>query len=129
MSRQCSTAPLPESEPPPFIVRMFYSSYFYLSLASGLGAFVAWMIFEPFFDDDRVGRSRFQWAAILMFPTVMGFVGLFLGAAEGIMCRNLQRAADLRGRRAGDRLRRRLRRVDSRRRSFTSSWSHRGRNS
>ena len=28
-----------------------------------------------------------------MFPTVVGFVGLFLGAAEGIMCRNLRRAA------------------------------------
>ena len=28
---------LPESEPQPFIVRLFYSSYFYLSLASGLG--------------------------------------------------------------------------------------------
>jgi FHA domain len=84
---------LPESEPPPFIVRMFYSSYFYLSLASGLGAFLAWMIFEPFFDDDPVGRSRYPWAAVLMFPTVAGFIGLFLGAAEGIMCRNPQRAA------------------------------------
>ena len=35
-----------------------------------------------------VGRG-----GVLLFPTVMGFVGLFLGAAEGIMSRNLQRAA------------------------------------
>ena len=79
---------LPEAEPQPFLVRMFYSSYFYLSLASGLGAFLAWLIIEPFFDDDRGGPSKFQWAALLMFPTVAGFIGLFLGAAEGIMCRN-----------------------------------------
>ena len=38
---------LSEVEPPPFFVRMFYSSYLYLSLASGLGGFVAWMIIEP----------------------------------------------------------------------------------
>jgi hypothetical protein len=28
-----------------------------------------------------------------MFPMVAGSIGLFLGAAEGIMCRNLSRAA------------------------------------
>jgi FHA domain len=81
---------LPTSDPPPFIVRVFYSSYFYLSLASGLGAFLAWMILEPFIDDNNPGLEV---GGILLFPTVMGFVGLFLGAAEGIMCRNLQRAS------------------------------------
>jgi hypothetical protein len=85
---------LPEAEPPPFIIRMLFSSYFYLSLASGVGAFVAWMIMEPFFDDHTVGQQeKFQVGALLMFPTVAGFVGLFLGAAEGIMCRNPRRAA------------------------------------
>jgi FHA domain len=84
---------MPEATAQPLIVRVFYSSYFYLSLAGGLGAFVAWMLLEPFFDDDLIGRQQFQWAAVLMFPTVMGFVGLFLGAAEGIICRNLPRAA------------------------------------
>src|SRR3974377_2485925 len=68
---------MPEATPQPFIVRVFYSSYFYLSFAGGVGAFVAWMMLEPFFDDDRIGRAEFQWAAVLMFPTVMGFVGLF----------------------------------------------------
>ncbi|HKI20946.1 MAG TPA: FHA domain-containing protein, partial [Isosphaeraceae bacterium] len=84
---------MPEATTQPFIVRVFYSSYFYLSMAGGLGALIAWMFLEPFFDDDVIGRARFQWAAVLMFPTVMGFVGLFLGAAEGIICRNIQRAA------------------------------------
>jgi hypothetical protein len=84
---------LPEATKQPFIVRVVYSSYFYLSLAGGLGALIAWMILEPFFDDEAIGRQQFQWAAVLMFPTVMGFVGLFLGAAEGIICRNIRRAS------------------------------------
>src|SRR5947209_161713 len=84
---------LPEAESPPWIVRVLYSSYFYLSLASGLGAFVAWMIIEPFFDDTAIIQRRFQLGNFLLFPTVAGFIGMFLGAAEGIMCRNVQRAA------------------------------------
>jgi hypothetical protein len=84
---------LPEAEPQPWILRVFYSSYFYLSLASGLGGGVAWMIIEPFFNDRAIIQGQHQWANILLFPTVAGFIGLFLGAAEGIMCRNPQRAA------------------------------------
>jgi hypothetical protein len=80
---------LPEVEPPPFIVRVFYSSYFYLSLAGGLGACIGWMILEPFFNDNTEGLEI---GDVLMFPAVTGFTGLFLGAAEGIMSRNLQRA-------------------------------------
>jgi FHA domain len=80
---------LPEVEPQPWILRVVYSSYFYLSLASGLGAFVAWAILEPFLED----RQGLGLAYVLMFPMVMGFSGMFLGAAEGIMCRNAGRAA------------------------------------
>ena len=84
---------LPETSPQPFIIRVLYSSYFYLSLASGLGAFLAWLVLEPFFDDKQAAQQHFQWAALLLFPTVAGAIGMFLGAAEGIMCRNAQRAA------------------------------------
>jgi hypothetical protein len=84
---------VPEAEPQPWILRVLYSSVVYLSVASGLGAFAAWMLLEPFFDDDPLNRRGLQLAYVLMFPTVMGFVGLFLGAAEGIMCRNARRAA------------------------------------
>lgn len=83
---------LPEAEAQPFLVRVLYSSYLYLSLASGLGAFIAWMIIEPFIDDRKLAEDS-GLMGLLLFPTVAGFVGLFLGAAEGIMCRNLQRAA------------------------------------
>jgi Inner membrane component of T3SS, cytoplasmic domain len=82
---------LPEAEPQPGILRVLYSSYFYLSLASGLGAFVAWMMVEPFCNDSAMAHSSGveDW---LLFCSVTGFTGMFLGAAEGIMCRNAQRA-------------------------------------
>jgi hypothetical protein len=81
---------VPDVEPQPWVVRLIFSSYFYLSVASGLGAFVAWAIMEPFFNDGPVENPL--WVNVFFFPLVTGFVGLFLGAAEGIMCRNLQRA-------------------------------------
>ena len=84
---------LPETSPQPFLMRFLYSSYFYLSLAGGLGALLGWLILEPFFDDKAAVQHHFQWAAVLLFPTVAGSIGMFLGATEGIMCRNPQRAA------------------------------------
>ena len=90
--QQVLSRAIPEEQPRPLLARIVYSSYFYLSIASGLGAFVAWLILEPFFDDHVLGQGQFQLAQLLIFPTVAGFVGLFLGAAEGIMCRNLRRA-------------------------------------
>jgi FHA domain-containing protein len=84
--------PIPEVKPRPLLIRILYSSYFYLSLASGLGGVVGWMILEPFLDDREILQRGVTWAALLLFPVIMGCVGLFLGAAEGIMCRNFQRA-------------------------------------
>jgi MFS family permease len=81
-----------EIEETPLLFRVVYSSWFYLSLASGLGALVAWMIFEPFVDDNEMQAGQSGAAVLLMFPTVAGCIGLFLGAAEGIMCRNPGRA-------------------------------------
>jgi hypothetical protein len=80
---------LPEAGPQPWIVRVFYSSYFYLSLASGLGAFLAWLVIEPFISDLH---AETLWIGLFLFPSVAACSGLFLGAAEGIMCRNVQRA-------------------------------------
>ncbi len=54
---------MPEVEPQPWILRVLYSSYFYLSLASGLGAFVAWMMIEPFISE-VASRSR-CWIGLL----------------------------------------------------------------
>ena len=83
---------LGELEPQPWIVRVFFSSWFYLAIASAVGAIVAWMILEPFIDDSVAADDQVDLVGILLFPTIAGFVGLFLGAAEGIMCRNAGRA-------------------------------------
>ena len=47
---------MPEVQPQPWILRVLYSSYFYLSLASGLGAMLAWMMIEPFISESRPRR-------------------------------------------------------------------------
>jgi hypothetical protein len=87
--------PVPEIPPQPLFYRIIFSSYFYLSLASGLGAFLAWAMMEQFIGsaerNQRIDATNLL-GIILTFPTVVGMTGLFLGAAEGIMCRNLRRA-------------------------------------
>ena len=80
-------------DPQPLIVRIIYSSWFYLSIASGLGALLAWAVMEPFFQEGANRQDEFPIANLLLFPVVAGAIGLFLGAAEGIMCRNLSRAS------------------------------------
>lgn len=69
----------------PWLIRVIYANWFYLALTGAVGGLVAWMIFEPFFDDHDEGLRA---AAVFMFPVVAGFVGMFVGAAEGLMCRN-----------------------------------------
>src|SRR5208283_882530 len=79
-------------DPQPLIVRIIYSSWFYLSIAAGLGALLAWALVEPFFVEGAAERGEFVLANFLLFPGVAGGIGLFLGAAEGLMCRNVGRA-------------------------------------
>jgi hypothetical protein len=84
---------MPEAVARPLIVRIIYSSYFYLSLAGAAGALLGWGIMEPHLHeaDEAVGeRNLLAW--FLLFPVTAGFIGMFLGAAEGIMCRNIRRA-------------------------------------
>jgi hypothetical protein len=82
-----------EEDPQPFIKRLIYSNWFYLMVWGGIGAFLGWALLEPYFDDSVMNETgEPDAAAYLLFPVVAGAVGLFLGAAEGIMCRNLGRA-------------------------------------
>lgn len=83
---------IPEVPPQPWYRRLLYSSYFYLSIAGGIGAMLGWITLEPFFDDNQLGRGGMNIVALLLFPTVAGCLGTFIGAVEGVMCRNLQRA-------------------------------------
>jgi hypothetical protein len=74
----------------PWVVRIIYANWFYLAICSALGGLAGWALMEPHISDDLLVEQ--QIAAYILFPVVTGFIGLFLGAAEGIMCRNLQRA-------------------------------------
>lgn len=88
------TRSLGEVEEQSWFVRLIYANWLYLAFWGMAGGLVGWLILEPFFDDnkdfERDGAAMV--AALLMFPTVAAFVGLFLGAAEGVMCRNASRA-------------------------------------
>jgi len=81
-----------EVAPTSLFFRIVYASWFYLAVAGGLGAFIAWSVLEPFIDDQALHRGENVLIALLFFPTVAGSIGLFLGLIDGIMCHNLQRA-------------------------------------
>jgi hypothetical protein len=82
----------PEIPERSLFAKIFYSSYFYLGLAGGLGALAGWGVLEPFFEDGVRHGEGIDPAKALMFPTVAAGIGLFLGAAEGIISRNFLRA-------------------------------------
>lgn len=75
----------------PWLVRVIYANWFYLAICAMAGGLVGWGLLEPWFDDNRPD-VEFDPAAILMFPVVASSIGLFLGAAEGLICRNPLRA-------------------------------------
>lgn len=75
----------------PWLIRVVYANWFYLSVACILGGLAGWAMLEPFISDHDMGEE-FQPADFLLFPVVAGAIGLFLGAAEGIICRNIPRA-------------------------------------
>ena len=77
----------------PWLVRVIYANWFYLAVCSMVGALIAWAILEPWVDDNEMEGDKVNLAAILLFPAAAAFVGLFLGAGEGIICRNYTRAA------------------------------------
>lgn len=77
-------------EAQPWLIRIVYANWFYLGICAAFGGLVGWAILEPFFSDDPLEDNSV--AGFLIFPVVAGFIGLFLGAAEGIMCRNPGRA-------------------------------------
>jgi hypothetical protein len=74
-----------------WIIRVIYANWFYLALCSMIGALVGWAPVEPFFSDNSL--HELEIADVLMFPIVTASIGLFLGAAEGLFCRNPGRAA------------------------------------
>src|SRR5271154_4639667 len=83
---------VPEEERRPLLIRILYANCFSLSLAGAAGALAAWAMLEPFFDDRAVGDEASTIVHYILFPTVAGMIGLFLGSVEGLICRNPRRA-------------------------------------
>lgn len=86
------TRTAPETPPQPLIIRIIYSSCFYLSIAGMVGALIAWAILEPFFSVAEASNNGPGLVGFLLFPTVAAGIGFFLGAVEGAVCRNAGRA-------------------------------------
>jgi hypothetical protein len=76
----------------PWLIRVIYANWFYLSIAAALGGLAAWACLEPWYDDVNTSEDEVDIVALLIFPAVAAGIGLFLGAAEGIICRNPLRA-------------------------------------
>jgi hypothetical protein len=74
----------------PWLVRVIYANWFYLAVCSMIGGLVGWACLEPWFDDNV--EAEVDAIGLLIFPVVAGTIGLFLGASEGIICRNFSRA-------------------------------------
>jgi hypothetical protein len=83
---------VPEEDRRPLLIRILYANYFYLSLAGMAGALAAWAMLEPFFGEEEAAHKRVGLVGFLLFPTVAGMIGLFLGSVEGLICRNPLRA-------------------------------------
>ncbi len=62
-------------------------AWFYLGAAGLAGAFLAWVLCEPSFEDDGVQG----WAAIWMFPLMVILMSLGFGTVESIVERNWNR--------------------------------------
>jgi len=76
----------------PWVLRVIYANWFYLSICAMVGGLAGWAMLEPFYSDFDVAEGELNIAGLLWFPVVTSCVGLFLGAAEGLICRNLTRA-------------------------------------
>lgn len=66
----------------------FLQGWVYLGLAGLVGAFLAWAICEPNFDDGSMDR----WGNIWLFPLMLALVCTGLGLAESLVERSTQKA-------------------------------------
>ena len=69
--------------------RLFMKAWFYLCLAGFFGAFLAWMICEPTFED---GVKK-GWGNNIMFPLVVTLMCVLFGTVESLVERTWYRAS------------------------------------
>jgi hypothetical protein len=75
----------------PWLIRIIYANWFYLAVCAMIGGLVGWGLLEPWIDENDA-HEGIEAGSLLLFPVVAALIGLFLGAAEGIICRNPLRA-------------------------------------
>lgn len=93
LSEQAALAKaMPDAAPLSFVQRVLYATWLYLFFAGIAGGLVAWAVLEPFVNDIELGDEQFSLVDFLIFPSVLAGIGLFVGAAEGLVCRNPLRA-------------------------------------
>lgn len=68
---------------------LFLKTWFYLGLAGLFGAFLAWMICEPTFEDG----VKDGWGNNIMFPLVVTLMCVLFGTVESIVERTWYRAS------------------------------------
>lgn len=73
-------------------VSFIHKSWFHLMLAGLIGAFIAWALVEPYFEDIEVNEARAAFFGFLLFSSVGGLAGLMIGSMEGFLARNYSRA-------------------------------------
>ena len=70
---------------------LIHRGWFNLLIAGFVGGLLAWMIVEPIFDDNAEGAQAII-QGFLFFSSVGGIAGILIGAMEGFLARNYQRA-------------------------------------
>jgi hypothetical protein len=87
------TRGVPETPPQSLIIKILYSSCFYLSVAGVVGGLGAWACTEPFYNEKAMAEPH---SAVLsdmtFFAIITAGIGLLLGIVEGLVCRNPLRA-------------------------------------
>ena len=89
MTEQAARRPMTAVERAPVETSLLYNPIFYTSVAGTFGAFLAWLVCEPFITDG--GKTGF--GVFMLFPLTAASIGLMIGFVEGFMSRNFVKAA------------------------------------
>lgn len=71
---------------------LLHKSWFNLMIAGLIGAFIAWALIEPYFDDTSTEQAKTAMMGFLLFASTGALVGLMIGGIEGVLARNFLRA-------------------------------------
>lgn len=88
---QAARRPLTPTERAPVETALWLNPIVYTSVAGLLGAILAWAVIEPLIT--KTARNETGIGLVLMIPIAAALIGCFVGLIEGIMSRNISKAA------------------------------------